>query len=173
MIVELGDGQVAGLPDNADVDQFYERLSSRLADIITIRLCPLLFCHRGTRPTLRQCGRRQLIQDGPLSFRLPNWRVPQSLIGQDVALYGEPLFAAVVASPFRGRTSGAILFMACIASLQFRRREVLALTLNDARRLAGKRFIKPADDKCFPAKVYNSGNELPGPAMLDDANRFE
>jgi hypothetical protein len=26
MIVELGDGQVAGLPENADVEQFYQRL---------------------------------------------------------------------------------------------------------------------------------------------------
>jgi hypothetical protein len=27
MIVELGDGQVAGLPDNSDLKQFYEALA--------------------------------------------------------------------------------------------------------------------------------------------------
>jgi sugar phosphate isomerase/epimerase len=31
MIVELGDGQVAGLPDRADVVAFYRRLAERLA----------------------------------------------------------------------------------------------------------------------------------------------
>jgi len=29
--------------------------------------------------------------------RLPSWRAPEWLRGQDVVLYGEPLFAAVVA----------------------------------------------------------------------------
>ena len=30
LIVELGDGQVAGLPDEADVAEFYRRLKERL-----------------------------------------------------------------------------------------------------------------------------------------------
>ena len=31
MVMELGDGQVAGLPDDADVDAFYRGLAERLA----------------------------------------------------------------------------------------------------------------------------------------------
>jgi len=30
IIIELGDGQVSGLPDNADMNEFYNKLKMRL-----------------------------------------------------------------------------------------------------------------------------------------------
>jgi hypothetical protein len=30
IIIELGDGQVAGLPDNCDIEDFYARLAERM-----------------------------------------------------------------------------------------------------------------------------------------------
>jgi hypothetical protein len=41
--------------------------------------------------------------------------------------------------------------------------------LGAARQLRISRFVKPADDKCFPAKVYASGAELPTAVDLPDS----
>ena len=40
------------------------------------------------------------------------------------------------------------------------------MTLADARKVAIRSFIKPADEKCFEARVYSSGDELPPPGPL-------
>jgi hypothetical protein len=45
----------------------------------------------------------------------------------------------------------------------FLRRSVRFTTLREAREETGPAFIKPADDKCFPAQVYASGAALPTP----------
>src|SRR5574337_77207 len=42
-----------------------------------------------------------------------------------------------------------------------RRREVKMMKVEDARKLAECRFIKPIDDKTFKAAVMNSGAEIP------------
>jgi len=93
--------------------------------------------------------------------QLESWRVPEGLRGQDLVLYGEPLFADVV-TPTLGL---ALLepssdWTACLPSA-YRRREVRFTTLHEARGLPSRSFIKPADDKCFPAAVYASGASLP------------
>jgi hypothetical protein len=98
--------------------------------------------------------------------RLVNWRVPDHLVGQEVVLYGEPLFAAVVA-----RDLGLSLLEPSpgwLASLprELTRRIVHFTTLAESRALTSPAFVKPAEDKCFPAGVYESGHGLPSEDVL-------
>ena len=100
--------------------------------------------------------------------RLSSWRVPDELVGRNVVLYGEPLFAAAVADAL-----GVVLLepaLDWLAALvpDYRQREIWLTTLGDARRLKEPRFVKPADDKCFQAKVYDSGVQLPANAVIPD-----
>jgi hypothetical protein len=98
--------------------------------------------------------------------RLASWRVPEELRGQDVVLYGEPLFAAVVAEAL-----GVVLLappFGWVPDLpaEYRQREVRLGSLGQARQRTTAAFVKPADDKCFLAKVYDSGSQLPGDSIL-------
>src|SRR5262249_32764957 len=45
-------------------------------------------------------------------------------------------------------------------------REVRLSTLGEARKLEEPAFVKPADDKCFLAGVFTSGEELPVPGIV-------
>lgn len=99
--------------------------------------------------------------------RLQGWRAPEWLRDADPVLYGEPLFAAVVAD-----TLGLALLEAPFNWLttiphEWLRRDVRFMTLADARN-ESRAFMKPADDKCFVAQVYESGNELPDSGVLPD-----
>jgi hypothetical protein len=98
--------------------------------------------------------------------RLASWRVPAGLSQRDPVLYGEPLFADVVAGAL-----GIALFQApfdWLPSLpqHYLQRAVTCTSLGAARQQVQPAFIKPADDKCFPAQVYASGAELPDDAVL-------
>jgi hypothetical protein len=98
--------------------------------------------------------------------RLTSWRAPADLVGHDVVLYGEPLFAAVVAPEL-----GLLLLepppdWLAVLPRDLTRRQVRFTTLAEARGLPGPVFVKPAEDKCFPARVYRSGRELPGDDVL-------
>jgi hypothetical protein len=92
--------------------------------------------------------------------------VPEWLRGQDVALFGEPLFAAVVADEL-----GLVLleppfdWLSTLAA-EYRQREIRYATLREARQLREAAFVKPADDKCFLAGVFPSGVQLPGEDVL-------
>jgi hypothetical protein len=98
--------------------------------------------------------------------RLPSWRVPEWLRGQDVALYGEPLFAAVVADDLTLALLEPPLDWLSKLAADYRGREVRFATLEEARRLPQPAFVKPADDKCFVAGVFPSGQQLPGEDVL-------
>jgi hypothetical protein len=98
--------------------------------------------------------------------RLATWRVPAELSQRGAVVYGEPLFAEVVAAPL-----GVVLLEAPSDWLptlpaRYRQRAVQHTTLGFARQYAQEAFIKPADEKCFPARAYISGAALPGDAAL-------
>jgi ATP-grasp domain, R2K clade family 2 len=102
------------------------------------------------------------------ALRLDSWRIPPGLNERDVVLYGEPLFADVVAGAL-----GVALLQAPFDWLpnlpeRYRQREVTFTTLAAARQYSRRAFIKPADDKCFVAQVYTSGAELPNATALPD-----
>jgi ATP-grasp domain, R2K clade family 2 len=102
--------------------------------------------------------------------RLHSWRVPDWLKGRkDIVLYGEPLFAAAVAEDLGLALLEPPLRWLAELGEEHRRRKVSFTTLAEARNLGGPTFVKPADDKCFIAKVFGSGQELPGENVLPGA----
>jgi len=93
---------------------------------------------------------------------------PQGAAHTDVAVYGEPLFAASVAEQL-----GLALLeppFDWLAGLpgEFLLRRVEALRLGELARVTFPAFLKPADDKCFPARVYASP-DVPGLDLLPEA----
>src|SRR5439155_23989040 len=98
--------------------------------------------------------------------RLATWRVPEWLRGQDVALYGEPLFAAVVAQDLGLALLEPPFDWLPTLPAEYLRREVRFAILGEARQLQQPAFVKPADDKCFLPAVFRSGEQLPSEEVL-------
>ncbi len=100
--------------------------------------------------------------------RLASWRIPPDKSLHQPALYGESLFGAVVAD----QVSLALYEppFAWLAELPFEyvSRDIRFCDLAEAGKVAHTAFIKPADDKCFPAKVYPDGASLPSLEILPD-----
>jgi hypothetical protein len=99
--------------------------------------------------------------------RVHNWRVPE-IRPADAAVYGEPLFAHHVA-----QTLGLSLMEPRVDWLpalpsKWRGRDVRLATLAEARNVRERAFTKPAEEKCFEARVYSSGAELPLPGPLPE-----
>lgn len=98
--------------------------------------------------------------------RLASWRAPAGL--EDPVLYGEPLFAAVVAPQLGLALLEPPLDWLTTVPGPLLRRDVRFTTLAEARGLPGPAFVKPADEKAFDARVWPAGAALPGPAVLPD-----
>ena len=94
------------------------------------------------------------------THRLASWRVPEPLVGSGAAIYAEPLFAHAIAEPIDTRLIEPSLDWLTHLPESLLRRAVAFATLADARGLTNPAFIKPADDKCFPASVYANGPSL-------------
>jgi hypothetical protein len=101
--------------------------------------------------------------------RLQIWRVPAWLNDTTIVLYGEPLFASVVADALGIALLAPPSDWLTSVPLDYRHREVVFTTLGAARTLTQPRFIKPAEEKCFPAQVYVSGVDLPPTDILPDS----
>lgn len=101
-------------------------------------------------------------------MRLQNHRAPDELYGQDVVLYGEALFVAVIADQLELALFETPLDWLPSLPAPFRQRDVYLTTLKAARAIATPAFIKPAAEKTFDAKVYASGAELPSADYFDD-----
>ncbi len=92
--------------------------------------------------------------------RLASWRAPESLRGRDLILYGEPLFVDVVSPALGLAVLEATWDWTATLPEDYRRREVRFTTLSGATAQPWAAFIKPTEDKSFPAQVYMSGDEL-------------
>jgi hypothetical protein len=93
--------------------------------------------------------------------RLTSWRVPEHLRSiEEPVLYAEALFG-----PTLGEQLGLTLtnppddWLARLP-FEYRKRGVRLTTLEQARKLEVPAFVKPPNDKSFPASVYGPG-ELP------------
>ena len=98
-------------------------------------------------------------------IRLHNWRVPQ-LEETDLAIFGEPLFAQHVASTLGRKLDEPPLEFLPKLPAKWRGRDVQLTTLAEARKILTRAFIKPTNEKCFDAKVYWTGAELPPLGVL-------
>lgn len=99
--------------------------------------------------------------------RIHNWKVP-AVAAAEAAVYGEPLFAKHVAQTLGLKLSEPQVDWLPLLNPKWRGREVWLMTLADARKVAERAFIKPADEKCFEARVYTNGSELPSPGTLPE-----
>ena len=99
--------------------------------------------------------------------RVHGWQVP-SLPASEVAVYGEPLFAQYVAQTLGLRLVDPPLDWLPRLPAYWQGRDVRLTTLADARKVTQRAFIKPADEKCFDARVYSSGAELPASGPLPE-----
>ena len=101
--------------------------------------------------------------------RLAGWRIPESWYASnadEVVIYGEPLFAEVVA-PQLGvqllEPSGD--WLARLPG-SWRKRDLRNATLREALTIREPTFIKPPGSKDFPAGVYVPGQLIPGAEVL-------
>lgn len=101
--------------------------------------------------------------------RLLSLRASLCLQDRTVALYGEPFFAAVVAEQLNLALLEPALDWLVQLPHGYRQRDVEFTTLQDARKESRRAFIKPADDKSFPARIYESGQDLPPTDALPDS----
>ena len=100
--------------------------------------------------------------------RLQSWRVPSHLRFLNVALYGEPLFGAVVADQLSLVLLEPSFHWLTQIPKKYLLRKVLFTTLAEARKHSERAFIKPADDKCFQARIYDEGSMLPSSDVLSN-----
>ena len=112
---------------------------------------------------------RAAIAAGWRTERVASLRFVPTLQERDVAVYGEPIFASVVTERLRLALLEPPLSWLAHLPYTFRKREVTATSLAEARKVTTRAFIKPADDKCFPAQVYDSGQDLPPAEALPDS----
>jgi hypothetical protein len=93
--------------------------------------------------------------------RLPAWRIGDDLLdANEPFLYVEALFGPTLADELGVRLLDPPEDWLCMLPERYGRREVRLSTLGEARRLSVPTFVKPPNDKSFPAAVYGSG-ELP------------
>ncbi|MEZ4384078.1 MAG: ATP-grasp domain-containing protein [Nannocystaceae bacterium] len=104
-------------------------------------------------------------------IRLQGWRPPAAeTLRPPIVAYGEPLFVEAVAQALGLAPLQPGLDWLARLPAAYRLRSVEFLTLGRARATPGPAFIKPADDKRFPAQVYADGGAgLPRHAGLDEA----
>jgi len=100
-------------------------------------------------------------------YAATGWRFPTDLTITDPVVYADPLFADVAAARFGLRLLDPPLDWLAHIPAGYLHRDVAFGTLGAAReRRDFPRFVKPAEDKSFPARVYASGDELPGDDLL-------
>ncbi|WP_372343170.1 ATP-grasp domain-containing protein [Streptomyces sp. KL116D] len=84
------------------------------------------------------------------------------------ALYAGPQFADAVAGELGlGLLEAAPGWLAALPR-ELTGRDVELTTVAQARRLRRPAFVKPPNDKSFPARVYPDGSRLPRPDAVDD-----
>jgi hypothetical protein len=137
----------------------------------------LIFTPRHTEDT--QALWKAAVHLGWRTERLTSWRIPDHLRNvPDPVLYGEALFGPSLAEQL-----GLVLLNPpddWLVRLPFehRLRHIELTTLGAARSNADSAFVKPPNDKSFPAAVY-SGSELPTdytddmPVLVSEVVRWE
>ncbi len=93
--------------------------------------------------------------------RLTSWKVSEELrTVPEPVLYLEALFGPVLADQFGLRLLEPAIDWLPRLPEEYRKRRVSLMPLREARTLPEPAFIKPPNDKSFPAQVY-TGAELP------------
>lgn len=123
----------------------------------------LLLTARHTEDTQRLW--RACVQNGWKVARVHRWQVPE-VSTSDVAVYGEPLFAQHVTQTLGLKLLEPSVDWLARLGQRWAGRKVRLCSLRKAREVTECSFIKPAEDKCFDARVYSSGKDLPSTDVL-------
>ncbi|MFO0547291.1 MAG: ATP-grasp domain-containing protein [Polyangiaceae bacterium] len=111
---------------------------------------------------------RAAILRGWAVHRLTTWRIDDTARALDEPfLYAEALFGPTLADELGVRLLNPPEDWLCRLPREYRRRDIQLTTLEQARAAASPSFVKPPNDKSFPAAVY-SASDLPAgfdPAM--------
>lgn len=100
--------------------------------------------------------------------RLQTHRPPEHLRDKQPVIYGEGIFANIVADELRlALLEPPFDFLSHLPE-HYLLRDIRFSNLKDARKLNVPQFIKPAYDKSFEARVYDSGESLLSPDILPD-----
>jgi len=90
--------------------------------------------------------------------RLMTYAVPPGL--REPVLYGETLLADAVAPALGLMLLEPTEDWPALLPERYRKRAIRLATLAEARALTERAFVKPVDEKIFPARVYASGSEV-------------
>lgn len=97
------------------------------------------------------------------------WRVPEHLLKERGAVYGEQFFCEVIAEQMGWKLLNNRLDWLTTLPEEYVSRKIEFMTMSEARKIRTEKFIKPADDKCFESRIYANGDLLPKTDVLDDA----
>ncbi len=92
-----------------------------------------------------------------------SWRLPDELLasGKVGVPYGSQLFCETIAQQMGWKLLLNSFDWLAKLPEEYVKRKVEFMTLGEAMKLSEKKFIKPADDKVFEAKVYAPGELIP------------
>ncbi len=93
--------------------------------------------------------------------RLASWRIPDYLKNvEDPVVYGEALFAPALAEQLGLVLSNPPEDWLVKLPYEYKLRNISITTLGEARTRSEQAFVKPPNDKSFPAGIYR-GDDLP------------
>lgn len=110
------------------------------------------------------------------------WRLDEELTGsgQKGVPYGSQTFCEVIAQQMNWNLKANPFDWLAKVPERYLKRKVDFMTLGEAKKIQKRKFIKPADDKCFDAKVYDAGEFKPShyiednyPVLVSDIVQFD
>lgn len=98
------------------------------------------------------------------------WRLDEELTqsGKKGVPYGSQTFCEVIAQQMGWTLKQNSFDWLSKVHPYYLKRKVEFMTLGEAKKITERKFIKPADDKCFDAKVYEPGTFKPHELIQDD-----
>jgi hypothetical protein len=93
------------------------------------------------------------------TIRLGSWAPPEGLSPEETVVYGG-FFIALADSLGISLLEPRVDWLASLP-LELTKRRVRFMPLEEALNLRERAFYKPSDDKCFLAKIYDDGTQLP------------
>lgn len=98
------------------------------------------------------------------------WRLDDNLInsGTKGIPYGSQTFCEVIAQQMNWTLKQNSFDWLAKVPKEFTKRQIDFMTLGEAKKISERKFIKPADDKCFDAKIYEPGEFKPHESIQDD-----
>jgi hypothetical protein len=122
-------------------------------------------------------------EDGWEVYSAPmGWRLPEHLTTSGVkgVPYGSQTFCEVIAQQMKWTLKQNSFDWLVKVPVKFLKRRVDFMSIKEATQLHERKFIKPADDKCFDAKVYEPGQFIPHecipadyPVLVSDVVQFD